>query len=176
MEEMIGIISLVFDYNLKKHSEDKSCLVSKGGNIVMPEKMVDRLIEDLTILNGMVDSMVDREVDSTVLRFLKPVPAFVAEDLRTYGPFQPDDVVTVPSLNAKGLISKGFALLVNLGRTRTEEPSKVDSPPSGPVAALATGSGEQERRRHEARKEPTPEGKNRSPAMESPKAGREGLR
>jgi len=78
--------------------------------------MVDLVDSCLLIPVGMVDLMVDREVDSTILRFLKPVPAFVAEDLKTYGPFQIEDVATVPKINAKGLISKEFALPVTPGR------------------------------------------------------------
>ena len=49
----------------------------------------------------------------TILRFLQPIPAFVAEDLRTYGPFRPEDVATVPILNANGLILKGAAVEVH---------------------------------------------------------------
>lgn len=53
-----------------------------------------------------------RQVESYVeLRFLQPVPAFVgASDLKTYGPFDREDVATIPSLNAVGLITRGFAL------------------------------------------------------------------
>ena len=45
-----------------------------------------------------------------VLRFLQPVPSFVAVDLQIYGPFSPEDVATVPSQNATGLISKELAV------------------------------------------------------------------
>ena len=51
-----------------------------------------------------------------ILRFLQLIPAFVAEDLRTYGPFQPEDVATVPILNAKGLVLKGAAVEVHPGK------------------------------------------------------------
>jgi hypothetical protein len=99
--------------------------VLNEGNIAMPGKMVDKLIRGQTIANGIVDSwLIDGispnkgpiKVESTILRFLKPVPAFVAEDLKTYGPFHIEDVATVPKINAKGLISKEFALPVTPGR------------------------------------------------------------
>lgn len=48
-----------------------------------------------------------------VLRFLQPIPAFMGEDMRKYGPFQIEDVATVPSLNAKGLLEKGAAVEVH---------------------------------------------------------------
>ena len=50
---------------------------------------------------------------TTILRFLESVPAFVATDMRTYGPFQREDVATVPCLNANGLIFKDLAVLIN---------------------------------------------------------------
>jgi hypothetical protein len=49
---------------------------------------------------------------TTILRFLESVPAFVATDMRTYGPFQREDVATVPSLNANGLIFKELAVQI----------------------------------------------------------------
>lgn len=64
------------------------------------------------------------EVESTILRFLQPVPAFVGADMRTYGPFQPEDVATVPVIHARNLISSGHAQEINSGiapRPRRDE-------------------------------------------------------
>jgi hypothetical protein len=47
--------------------------------------------------------------DTTVLRFLTPVSAFTGVDLREYGPFQPEDVATVPTIHATNLIASGYA-------------------------------------------------------------------
>lgn len=44
-----------------------------------------------------------------VLRFLKDVPAIVGSDMKTYGPFQAEDVATLPIGNAKILIKRGLA-------------------------------------------------------------------
>lgn len=44
-----------------------------------------------------------------VLRFLKDVPAIVGSDMKTYGPFQAEDVATLPTGNAKILIKRGVA-------------------------------------------------------------------
>jgi len=52
---------------------------------------------------------------TTILRFLQAVPAFMGVDLRKYGPFGREDVGTVPSLNAKGLVAKGVAVAVTPG-------------------------------------------------------------
>jgi DNA replication factor GINS len=43
------------------------------------------------------------------LRFLKPVPAIIGSDMKTYGPFVAEDVASVPVENAKILTKQGFA-------------------------------------------------------------------
>jgi len=56
---------------------------------------------------------------TTTIRFLQPVSDFVGdeEEMRTYGPFQREDVATVPASQAKNLIKSGHAVEVhaNLG-------------------------------------------------------------
>ncbi len=42
--------------------------------------------------------------ENKVVRFIKPVPQFVGEDLNVYGPFEEDNVVNIPSKTAKILI------------------------------------------------------------------------
>ncbi len=44
-----------------------------------------------------------------VLRFLKAIPAIVGSDMKTYGPFQPEDVASVPVENARILVKQGLA-------------------------------------------------------------------
>ncbi len=43
------------------------------------------------------------------VRFLKDVPSIIGVDLRTYGPFQKEDVAVVPIENAESLIRQGAA-------------------------------------------------------------------
>ena len=68
-----------------------------------------------------VNQMVNREVnlpidsDFTILRFLQPCPAFLGVDMRIYGPFQREDVATVPAIQAKNLIRSGHALEIHPG-------------------------------------------------------------
>jgi hypothetical protein len=79
-----------------------------------------------------VENQVECEVESTILRFLKPVPAFLGEDLRTYGPFKFDDVATVPKLNSKGLIERDIAVEVHPGigpHLRGDEPTLTRKEP-----------------------------------------------
>jgi DNA replication initiation complex subunit (GINS family) len=90
-------------------------LVSEGGNIVIPGKMVDlvdscQLIANDVVESGLIEGL--NQPDLIILRFLQPVPAFVGTDSKTHGPFSPDDVATIPGLNAKGLIFKELAVQI----------------------------------------------------------------
>ncbi len=49
-----------------------------------------------------------------VLRFLKETPVIVGADMKTYGPFQPEDVASVPAENAKVLTRQGIAVEVEV--------------------------------------------------------------
>jgi DNA replication initiation complex subunit (GINS family) len=48
----------------------------------------------------------------TVLRFVQEIPALVGSDMKTYGPFAPEDVATLPLDNARVLITQGVAVEV----------------------------------------------------------------
>ena len=49
---------------------------------------------------------------SLVLRFVQEIPAIVGSDMKTYGPFEPEDIATLPSDNARVLIKQGVAVEV----------------------------------------------------------------
>ena len=49
---------------------------------------------------------------SIVVRFLKPIDQIVGTDLQTYGPFEAEDVATLPFENARALISKKVAVKI----------------------------------------------------------------
>ena len=49
----------------------------------------------------------------TVLRFVQEIPALVGSDMKTYGPFAPEDVATLPSDNARVLVKQGVAIEVD---------------------------------------------------------------
>jgi DNA replication factor GINS len=44
-----------------------------------------------------------------VVRFMEPLPAIIGIDMKTYGPFQPEDVASIPVENAVNLIRRGIA-------------------------------------------------------------------
>jgi len=47
-----------------------------------------------------------------LIRFVKDVPAIVGSDMKTYGPFKPEDLATLPVENARILIKQGAAVEV----------------------------------------------------------------
>ena len=49
----------------------------------------------------------------TVLRFVQEIPTLVGIDMTTYGPFDPEDIATLPLENAKLFIKKGIAVKVD---------------------------------------------------------------
>lgn len=49
---------------------------------------------------------------SIVVRFLKPIDQIVGTDLQTYGPFEAEDVATLPFENARALINKKVAVKI----------------------------------------------------------------
>jgi DNA replication initiation complex subunit (GINS family) len=48
-----------------------------------------------------------------VLRFVQEIPALVGSDMKTYGPFVPEDIATLPPENARLLIKQGAAVEVD---------------------------------------------------------------
>lgn len=48
-----------------------------------------------------------------LVRFLKPIPKIVGVDLKNYGPFEVEDLASLPIDNADPLISKGTVVKVN---------------------------------------------------------------
>jgi DNA replication factor GINS len=48
------------------------------------------------------------------LRFTKAIPAIMGADMKSYGPFQPEDMASLPALNAQILVKQGLAVLVDV--------------------------------------------------------------
>jgi len=44
-----------------------------------------------------------------VVRFVEALPAIIGIDMKTYGPFKPEDVASIPAENAENLIRRGIA-------------------------------------------------------------------
>jgi len=55
----------------------------------------------------------DAKQTMTVLRFVQKIPALVGSDMKTYGPFEPEDIATLPPENSRILIKQGVAVEVD---------------------------------------------------------------
>jgi len=65
------------------------------------------------VLQGRLSRMEKEEKPKKMLvRFLQKIPAIVGSDMKTYGPFKPEDIATLPPENARILIKQGVAMEV----------------------------------------------------------------
>ena len=74
----------------------------------------DRLKSILRGCVSQVDAKPPKRSGLKVVRFLEPVPAIMGIDMKTYGPFDPEDVVSLPVENAENLIRLGIAKEVEI--------------------------------------------------------------
>lgn len=66
-----------------------------------------------SILRGRLSSTEKEEKPKKILvRFLQEIPAIVGSDMKTYGPFKPEDIATLPTENARILIQRAVAVEV----------------------------------------------------------------
>jgi DNA replication initiation complex subunit (GINS family) len=54
------------------------------------------------------------DVEMILIRFQQPLPAIMGIDMKAYGPFQPEDLATIPTQNAENLIKRGIAKQVKV--------------------------------------------------------------
>jgi DNA replication factor GINS len=103
-------------------------LVSKGEGMNVEgltneeEKLFSDVSPSFEVFRGLVKEIeagrlhqtVREKPKNRVLRFLKETPVIVGADMKTYGPFQPEDVASVPTENAKILTKQGIAVEVEV--------------------------------------------------------------
>jgi len=67
------------------------------------------------VLRGRLSHIeIEEKPKSILLRFVQEIPAIVGSDMKTYGPFEPEDIATLPAENARILIKQGVALEVEV--------------------------------------------------------------
>jgi len=49
-----------------------------------------------------------------VVRILREIPEIIGVDMKTYGPFKPEDIVSLPAENARTLIKQGAAMEIEV--------------------------------------------------------------
>lgn len=71
---------------------------------------VNKCLEQLLVFKGEeITKNVKDEPKYLIVRLLRSIPAIVGADLRTYGPFESDDVAILPANNAIVLMNRGVA-------------------------------------------------------------------
>ena len=55
----------------------------------------------------------EKDTELVLVRFLQPLPPIMRIDMKAYGPFQPEELATIPRQNAENLIKRGIAKTVD---------------------------------------------------------------
>ncbi len=67
------------------------------------------------ILQGRLSQREKEEKPKKILlRFVQKIPEIVGSDMKTYGPFEPEDIATLPPENARLLTKQGVAIEVEV--------------------------------------------------------------
>jgi len=81
------------------------------GDVSPSMESYQTLLKD--ILGGRSPRVEVKEKPKTmILRFIQEIPAIIGADMKTYGPFKPEDVASLPIENARILIKQGVAVEV----------------------------------------------------------------
>ncbi|MEM3546358.1 MAG: hypothetical protein QXU47_08535 [Candidatus Bathyarchaeia archaeon] len=103
---------------VKNQELDRSSLTDEEDILVRYLKRFkeesDKALED--ILNGREPKISIQDLKNRIVlvRFLKESPAIVGVDLKTYGPFKPEDIAYIPEENAEILEKRGLATRVKI--------------------------------------------------------------
>jgi len=113
------LVRLRYDKALKKSLARET--VPSGVLIEEEEKLYGEILPLAeayqTFLKGVLRGRLSRierqeKPKKTLLRFVQQIPAIVGSDMKPYGPFEPEDIATLPSENARILVKQGVAVEV----------------------------------------------------------------
>jgi DNA replication factor GINS len=95
------------DYS-KLTDEEKYILDSKRESNKRMDEVIAALVKGRPkVLESISARMRSKQI---VVRFLKPIEAFVGIDMNKYGPYEQEDVATLPFENARSIIDGGGAI------------------------------------------------------------------
>ncbi len=67
------------------------------------------------ILQGRIERSEEKSEDRlVVVRILREIPEIIGVDMKTYGPFKPEDIASLPAENARTLIKQGAAMEIEV--------------------------------------------------------------
>jgi DNA replication factor GINS len=97
----------ILDYS-KLTDEEKYILDGKRESNKRVEEVVAALVKGRPkVLESISAKMRSKQI---VVRFLKPIEAFVGIDMNKYGPYAQEDVASLPFENARSIIDSGGAI------------------------------------------------------------------
>jgi len=113
------LIQLRYEKALKKAMDGE--IVAKESLTYEEEKLLGEVMPSIEsyqtllkdILGGRSPRIEVKEKPKTmILRFIQEIPAIIGADMKTYGPFKPEDIASLPIENAKILVKQGVAVEV----------------------------------------------------------------
>lgn len=97
----------ILDYS-KLTDEEKYILDGKRESNKRVDEVVAALVKGRPkVLESISAKMHSKQI---VVRFLKPIEAFVGIDMNKYGPYAQEDVASLPFVNARSIIDSGGAI------------------------------------------------------------------
>jgi DNA replication factor GINS len=101
----------ILDYS-KLTDEEKYILDGKRESNKRVDEVVAALVKGRPkVLESISAKMRSKQI---VVRFLKPIEAFVGIDMNKYGPYTQEDVASLPFENARSIIDSGGAIEVSV--------------------------------------------------------------
>lgn len=73
-----------------------------------PEPKAENPVRTIRVKPRAKPVLKPEDVEMILVRFLQPLPAIMGIDMKAYGPFQPEDLATIPAQNAENLIKRGI--------------------------------------------------------------------
>ncbi|MFB0560637.1 MAG: hypothetical protein ACETWM_05330 [Candidatus Lokiarchaeia archaeon] len=107
LDKILRSIRIGKEINKEKLTREEKILYERFKNELLT------LFSEKT-LHPEVKEIEEKEAPFILIRFLKQLPAIVGSDMKIYGPFQVEDIATLPKENAKALILRNAAKLVSL--------------------------------------------------------------
>lgn len=114
MMKIFGVVQTQSEVNLDKLTTTEEEMHKSVVN------SINKCLEQLLFFKGEeIRKDVKEEPKYLIVRLLRSIPAIVGADLRTYGPFESDDVAVLPSNNATVLVSRGVASKITQKRVES---------------------------------------------------------
>jgi len=91
------------------HSEELTREEEKLLKEVTPSFESFQAITNDILIGRLPQAASKKTLKKRTLRFIKETPAIIGADMKTYGPFRPEDVASIPKENARILVKQGVA-------------------------------------------------------------------